>query len=102
MNEEAVVTLIAEIAQENWGAASVAEEMLKNYGMAAPFYFRMLKELDLVGPRLWIFYKYIAKHNIDTMMEIVMKINMTPNYTMTLDGKETEVLSYITSFPGTT
>ncbi len=102
MNEESVVTLISEIAQGNWGAFSVVEEMQKEFGVAASFFFGMLKEMDLVGPRLWILYKHVAKHNIDTMMEIVMKMKVDPTYAMTLDGKETEVLSYITSFPGAT
>ncbi len=94
--------LIKEITQGNWGAETVIAEMQKEFGPISSIYFSFLKELDIVGPRLWILYKYVSMRDIVKMMELVMNIKVRPNIKINLDGKETEVLSYITNFPGTT
>lgn len=87
--------LITELSNGNFGAAKVLVDLINKKNDITILNY--LKEKNLIGCKIWMFYKDVANSDVDNFISIINELQKDENYSMMIPrlGKVDKVLNYL-------
>lgn len=87
--------LITELSNGNFGTAKVLVDLINKKNDITILYY--LKEKNLIGYKIWMFYKDVANSDVNNFISIINELQSDENYSMMIPrlGKVDKVLNYL-------
>lgn len=87
--------LITDLSNGNFGAAKVLVDLINKKNDITILNY--LKEKNLIGSKIWMFYKDVANSDVNNFISIINELQSDENYSMMIPrlGKVDKVLNYL-------